>query len=129
MRRKQVRLFLSLILLTVVSSGAGFYTAGIVSRSGIDAYVQLPLTFEPNEGQTDASVRFLSRGSGYTLFLTGSEAVLAFADHESTPVRMHLQDANDNPTLTAAEELPGKVNLFIGNDSSKWRTNIPTYKK
>src|ERR1700751_4115806 len=41
------------------------------------AYGQLPLNFEPNQGQTDASVNFLSRGAGYALFLTPSEAVLA----------------------------------------------------
>lgn len=27
------------------------------------------------------------------------------------------------------EELPGKSNYFIGNDSKKWRTDIPTYAK
>src|SRR6185503_15072770 len=26
-------------------------------------------------------------------------------------------------------ELPGKVNYFIGNDSSKWRTGIATYAR
>ena len=40
-------------------------------------YGKLPLSFEENLGQTDAQVHFLSRGSGYTLFLTGSEAVLS----------------------------------------------------
>jgi hypothetical protein len=39
-------------------------------------YGKLPLAFEANAGQTDARVKFLSRGSGYTLFLTGNEAVL-----------------------------------------------------
>jgi len=39
-------------------------------------YGTLPLSFEANHGQTDPQVKFLSRGSGYTLFLTGSEAVL-----------------------------------------------------
>jgi hypothetical protein len=29
-----------------------------------------PLHFEPNQGQTDSRVKFLSRGNGYTLFLT-----------------------------------------------------------
>jgi hypothetical protein len=43
----------------------------------VAAYGKLPLAFEINEGQTDSQVKFLSRGSGYTLFLTGSEAVLA----------------------------------------------------
>ncbi len=40
-------------------------------------YGQIPLSFEANQGQTDAQVNFLSRGSGYALFLTPSEAVLS----------------------------------------------------
>src|SRR5271169_8804 len=40
-------------------------------------YGKLPLAFEANHGQVDSQVKFLSRGSGYTLFLTGKEAVLA----------------------------------------------------
>src|SRR5688572_27325641 len=44
-----------------------------------EAYGKLPLSFEANEGQTDAQVKFLSRGSGYSLFLTANEAVLALS--------------------------------------------------
>ena len=40
------------------------------------AYGKVPLHFEANQGQTDPSVQFLSRGRGYTLFLTSTEAVL-----------------------------------------------------
>jgi heme A synthase len=40
------------------------------------AFNQLPMSFEPNRGQTDEHVKFLSRTTGYTLFLTDSEAVL-----------------------------------------------------
>ena len=43
----------------------------------LHAYGKLPLSFEANRGQTDARVKFLSRGSGYTLFLTGDEAVFS----------------------------------------------------
>ena len=39
-------------------------------------YGRLPLVFEANAGQTDPAVKFLSRGPGYTLFLTHTEAVL-----------------------------------------------------
>ena len=42
-----------------------------------NAYGRLPLSFEANLGQTDARVRFLARGGGYTIFLTADEAVLA----------------------------------------------------
>ena len=39
-------------------------------------YGKLPLSFEANTGQTNSAVKFLSRGRGYTLFLTSDEAVL-----------------------------------------------------
>ena len=37
----------------------------------------LPLSFEANQGQSDPGVKFLSRGAGYSLFVTVNEAVLA----------------------------------------------------
>jgi hypothetical protein len=46
-------------------------------------YAQLPLSFEANQGQTDRQVEFLSRGGGYSLFLTPNEAVPAL--HPSSP--------------------------------------------
>ena len=42
----------------------------------LDSYGKMPLRFEANHGQSDARVKFLSRTGGYTLFLTGDEAVL-----------------------------------------------------
>src|SRR5690348_2408331 len=41
-----------------------------------ESYGCLPLYFEANRGQTDPQVRFFSRGSGYSLFITPREAVL-----------------------------------------------------
>src|SRR5687768_1035667 len=43
------------------------------------AYGKLPMSFEANRGQTDAQVKFLTRGDGYSLFLTSSEAVLSLS--------------------------------------------------
>jgi len=48
-------------------------------------YGKLPLSFEANRGQTDARVRFLSRGNGYSLFLTDSAAVLSLRRPEASP--------------------------------------------
>jgi hypothetical protein len=42
-----------------------------------EGYGKLPLSFEVNKGQAANEVKFLSRGGGYTLFLTGNEAVLS----------------------------------------------------
>src|SRR2546423_188942 len=51
-----------------------------LSQSQIrEAYGKLPLSFEANQGQTDSRVKFLSRGSSYTLFLRSAEAVLALS--------------------------------------------------
>ena len=48
------------------------------------AYGQLPLSFEANHGQTDSQVNFLSRGSGYSLFLTPTKAVLSLKQGNSS---------------------------------------------
>lgn len=110
-----------------------------------EAYGRLPLSFEANQGQTDSEVKFLSRGNGYSLFLTSTEAVLSLKspkskvrvadsrlqtpDCSSAVLRMKLVGANPTPSMTGLDELPGKSNYFIGKDSAKWRTNVPTYAK
>lgn len=49
----------------------------VLKRQVLATYGKLPLSFEANRGQTDSEVKFLSRGRGYTLFLTSTEVVLA----------------------------------------------------
>ncbi len=49
----------------------------------VETYGKLPLSFEANQGQTDRQAKFLSRGSGYALFLTGNEAVLSLRKPEA----------------------------------------------
>ncbi|HKO96289.1 MAG TPA: SBBP repeat-containing protein [Pyrinomonadaceae bacterium] len=48
-----------------------------------DAYGALPLSFELNQGQTDGQVKFLARSSGYLLFLTPTEVVMALENPEA----------------------------------------------
>ncbi len=121
------------------------------SRAKIAAsYGKFPLRFEANQGQADLRVKFLSRGSGYTLFLTSTEAVLALQKPSlttaaiqryvgNTPgnrrtssavlLRMKIGGANRIARIEGLESLPGKSSYFIGNDPAKWRTNVPTYAK
>lgn len=40
-------------------------------------YGRLPLMFTANQGQTDSEVKFLSQGSGYSVFLTSGSMVLS----------------------------------------------------
>src|SRR5690349_12490229 len=43
-----------------------------------EQFGKLPLSFEVNKGQIDQSVKFMSHGPGYDLFLTATEAVLKY---------------------------------------------------
>ncbi|PYX63240.1 MAG: hypothetical protein DMG74_17815 [Acidobacteria bacterium] len=80
-------------------------------------------------------MQFLSRGNGYNLFLTPSEAVLSLtpptapARAKSAVVRMRLVGANPSPEVTGAEELAGKSAYFIGGDPSRWHADIPNYAR
>jgi len=94
-------------------------------------YGHLPLSFEQNQGQADSQVKFLARGSGYGLYLTGNEAVLAFrgSGKQSSIVRMSLDHANSAPTIYSQDQLPGKSNYFAGNDPPRWHRNIPQFAR
>src|SRR5579863_4346933 len=50
-----------------------------------DALAKVPMSFEINRGQTAKQVQFLSRGAGYTLFLTRDAAVLALPVPSNQP--------------------------------------------
>src|ERR1022692_1643686 len=104
--------------------------------------MSVPLSFEPNQGQLAATVQFLSRGSGYALFLTPGKVVLNLERQQpasaaatgQTPeaasvdtLRMSLIGANPEANAVGLARQPGVV--FIGNDPKNWRSGIPTYGK
>jgi uncharacterized repeat protein (TIGR01451 family) len=107
----------------------------------------LPLAFEPNVGQTDSRVHFLARGSGMMAFFTDTETamVLSRADRrdprampfdrrepakvEHTVVRMKLENCSQPRRTIGLEKLPGISNYFIGNDPTKWHTDVPQYTR
>jgi hypothetical protein len=60
-----------------------------------ESYGKLPLSFEVNKGQTDRQVKFLSRGCGYSLFLTGNEAVLALRKSNSNGKKQMAKGKNE----------------------------------
>ena len=123
--------------------------AGDSSPGLARGYGKVSLAFETNRGQTDPRVQFLSRGPGYTLFLTSGEAVLKLSasrakrragperfglgkpSREEAPavLRLRLLRANPSPTVTGQEQLPGRSNYFRGNDPRKWRMNVPSYER
>ena len=89
-------------------------------------YGNLPLAFEPNQGQSDSRVRFLSRGSGYTVFLTETGPVLAIDGPAGSAIRASVLNARP-ARIEGANPLPGHTNYIIGNDPRRWRTGIPQF--
>src|SRR6266705_2372896 len=135
--------FHSMLAFTLLA-GFALPAAAVTAARVSESYGKLPLQFEANRGQTHQDVHFLSRGAGYSLYLTAGEAVLVLtkpnADAkddarsaktrgESVALRMSLVGAARKPTVSGTDELPGKANYFIGKDRSKWRTNVPTYAR
>src|SRR5450755_335253 len=59
----------------IAASPATTHAAPKAQARIVESYGKLPLSFEANHGQTDPSVKFLSRTGDYSLFLTGDEAV------------------------------------------------------
>src|SRR2546426_12635597 len=64
-------------------------------RAARAAYLRQPLGFEPKPGQADSRVKIISRGRGYTLFITSTDAVLSLR----TPTS--LRDLGDPPQRSA----------------------------
>jgi hypothetical protein len=110
----------------------------------LQAYGQIPLSFQVNQGQTVAQVAFLSQGSGYTMFLTPTETVLtlqkpttAASDWtaasapaqvaEGVALRSTFVGANPQPQVIGLDQLSATSNYFIGSNPSQWRTNVANY--
>lgn len=106
------------------------------------AFGRLPLRFETNQGQTAAAVKYLARVSGYTLFLTGTEAVMAMrnagcgtrhvrcdgtAQAVTETLKIKFADANPAPQITGLAQQPGTSSYFVGNDPRQWRTEVPAF--
>ena len=51
--------------------------AGTAMAAPAVRWGNIPLSFEPNQGQAPDHVHYLARGSSYTLYLASDETVLA----------------------------------------------------
>jgi hypothetical protein len=141
-------LVLSLVGAVLLVSGSRRYTqkaavqpsasrSAISSRSSLKSkpdaraiLAQLPLIFEPNQGQADPSVKFLAHGAGYGLFLDATGALLSIQtahSHNGRFVRMKLVGANRAAATTGDNPLPGKSNYILGNDPGKWHSGVPQF--
>jgi uncharacterized repeat protein (TIGR01451 family) len=105
----------------------------------------LPLSFQPNKGQTNPDVKFLTRGKNYTVFLTPNEAVLKLVRRTPDPlagkngasrntqivqgvVRLQWLGANPSANIAGKDEQTGKINYYFGKDPKRWLEHLSTYR-
>jgi hypothetical protein len=105
--------------------------------------LKLRMPFIANEGQMDKEVRFYAKTFGGTAYVTRTgELVYSFSGFDPQNNAGGSASKPEKVTgITLKETLVGasvtkpqvydqaqtKVNYFIGNDKSKWKTNITTY--
>ena len=140
-----------LLEITTASAQTTAATKKTTPDNAMLQYAKIPLYFEENVGQTDAQVRFLSRGRGYGLFLTPTEAVLALRTNEpasndlrhlvaqratgrppaikSSVIRLSFQGTWAKSMVVGLDEVEGKANYLLGNDRTKWHTDVPLFSK
>ncbi len=102
---------------------------------------RLPVAFVPNLGQWDSPARYVARIGAMTMFLEekgwsftlvertaakGKDKASETQAARGVAVRMTFAGAG-TPALVAEERLPGLHNYFLGNDPSKWRSDVPLY--
>lgn len=157
--RAAVLLLVSLGLASTVAVGARHpnrssegAATNAVTR-GTDEHVRRQMlghrspTFEINDGQTDERVKFISRSSRSTLFLTNDEVVFTFdtpphktrtgtvttsaprAGAGAAAVRMRFAGSRPASAIEGLDPLPGKTHYFIGKDPRRWRTGVTTYAR
>lgn len=117
----------------------------------------LPLSFQPNVGQTDAAVRFLAAGRGGSVFFRAQGIVIARppspsssadhgdaetrrgglehrraaqqpgADRAGSVVQIHFLGANSVPNVVGLNVQRGRTNYLLGTDQRRWKTNVATF--
>ncbi len=96
------------------------------AASAVKSFGRLPLAFVENQGQTDRRVRFLSRGRGYTLFLTGTEAVLRVSSppaQRAPAQRTQRGPSKGDKTVQQQRPAPGHAGTSFRSPSASSATS------
>jgi len=139
-------------LFVLVLAGDGLSTTPQVNVTSI---ASMPLAFTENQGQWDDQVKFRSDAGGATMWFTPDGAYYQFTrrvrlgdpvivspppggrddlmecepdEFETMMIGVTFVGANPNPGVVGEDLTAYKCNYFIGNDQSKWHTDVPNYR-
>jgi hypothetical protein len=127
-------LLLSLGMLSSAANRAGAdRVPENVKAQALVNYGKRPLSFEENSGQSDARVKFLSRGGDYSILLTPSEVFLNLRSsgkaRRQSSIRMSFPGAKSAPAVDGAERQSAISSYFIGNDPAKWTAGAANFAR
>jgi hypothetical protein len=114
--RRRITLLLSLALVLASAGAAAGPPAAAPARAAVQpskaqtlkAYANLPLSFVPNEGQTDAGIAYYAETSGLRVAFGRSEATLGFVEgRQGTVLSLRFPGANRGVTPQARQRGAG----------------------
>jgi len=144
---KKVRWFQGLAVGLVVLSALGLamfaghgLRAGKAARTASPALasnvqgglIRLPLTFVENQGQWDSPARFVAQKGNMAVRFEKDAFTLQMENRDGdrvkgVAVRMAFEGASEKATLEGEGKQEGRYNYFLGNDRTKWKTDVPGY--
>jgi hypothetical protein len=86
---------------------------------------RLPISFEPNRGQSNRANLFLANSAGFRLALSRHGVEIG----RQHPITIRFTDINANVRVEGTGKLPGSVNYLVGNVPARWHVDIPTYRQ
>ncbi|WP_160397284.1 DUF7948 domain-containing protein [Paenibacillus sp. MMS18-CY102] len=109
-------------------------------RKGAEPFKQLPISFVPNKGQMKhPQVQYGLKGAGFEASFTSEGAIFTLIERSShtaseqeirsTRLDFRLLGARAGVQPEGDEQTDSRIHYLKGADSSKWRTDIPTYLK
>ena len=101
----------------------GLLTAG-TSEDAVRILGTAPLRFEP--AADNGSSQFIARGPRFRYSFVGNQATFQSRDKQ---VRLQFQGAVPGARIEAIEKLSSTTGLFLGNNPSNWRPEIPNYAR
>lgn len=90
--------------------------------------------FHPNRGQFPEEIRFAGRAGDTAILIARGKLTMLRLDSTregGAPKGVSIQWLNASPALECLGDTPseGSVSYFVGNDSKRWATNLPTFQK
>ena len=133
------RFILVLIVLLLLSATSQPLFANSGQKAGTSQselrrhYGDIPLLFEPNQGQLSGDVQFLSRVPGFTVLLRDQEVEFMASGEQSgsnpSIVRMQFIASRFVEKPIALDRQQGVTNYMKGNSPSAWLTQIPNFSR